>query len=175
MNNFPIEPENFRIIAQKAVSGFVNKQYSKYFSSEDIEDMVSEMTLRMWRAKESFDAEKGSVFQWVWTIAKNVVKSSALAKHNRADISIAFEDGDVRDDCPYSGYRGYEFGADREILFEETQMGLIDKLKSERDRLFFCWKMEGLESKEIAERAGISVDAVYMIMFHLKQKLQSAA
>ena len=175
MSNFPIAPEQFRITAQKAVRGYVKKQYPKYFSSEDIEDMVSEVTLKMWRAKESFDAEKGNVSQWVWAIAKNVVKSSARAKHNRTDISIAFENGDIQDNCPYSGYRGYEFGADRDILFDETQMGLIDKLKSERDRLFLGWKIEGLDPKEMAERAGISVHAVYMVLFHLKQKLQSAA
>ena len=98
-----------------------------------------------------------------------------MAKHNRADISLAFEEGDIQDNCPYSTYRGYEFGADKDILFEETQESLFDKLKSERDKLFLCWKIEGLDSKEMAERAGISVDAVYMVMFHLKQRLQSAA
>ena len=153
----------------------MKKQYSKYFTNEDIEDMVSDVTLRMWRAKDSFDAEKGDVFQWVWTIAKNVVRTSALAKHNRTDISLAFEEGEIQDNCPYSTYRGYEFGADNDIIFEETQESLFDKLKSERDKLFLCWKIEGLDSKEMAERAGISVDAVYMVMFHLKQRLQSAA
>ena len=175
MNSFPIASEKFRNVASKAVSSYVKKQYSKYFTNEDIEDMVLDVTLRMWRAKDSFDAEKGDIFQWVWTIAKNVVRTSALAKHNRADISLAFEEGDIQDNCPYSTYRGYEFGADKDILFEETQESLFDKLKSERDKLFLCWKIEGLDSKEMAERAGISVEAVYMVMFHLKQRLQSAA
>ena len=118
MNSFPIASEKFRNVASKAVSSYVKKQYSKYFTNEDIEDMVSDVTLRMWRAKDSFDAEKGDIFQWVWAIAKNVVRTSALAKHNRADISLAFEEGDIQDNCPYSTYRGYEFGADKDILFE---------------------------------------------------------
>ena len=175
MNNFPIAPKMYRNIAQKAVIGYVRKQYPKYFSHEDMEDMVSEVTLRMWRAKDSFDAEKGDVFQWVWTIAKNVVRTQALAKHNRTDISLSFEDGDIQDNCPYSTYRGDEFGADKDILFDEMQECLFDKLKSDRDKLFLCWKIEGLDSKEMAERAGISVEAVYMVMFHLKQKLKDAA
>ena len=175
MNSFPIASEKFRNVASKAVSSYVKIQYSKYFTNEDIEDMVSDVTLRMWRAKDSFDAEKGDIFQWVWAIAKNVVRTSALAKHNRADISLAFEEGDIQDNCPYSTYRGYEFGADKDILFEETQESLFDKLKSGRDKLFLCWKIEGLDSKEMAERAGISVEAVHMVMFHLKQRLQSAA
>jgi len=175
MKGFPIAPEEYRSVASKAVSNYVKKQYSKYFTNEDIEDMVSDVTLRMWRAKDSFDTEKGDVFQWVWTIAKNVVRTAALAKHNRTDISLAFEEGDIQDNCPYSKYRGYDFGADNEIIFEETQKSLFDKLKSERDKMFLSWKIEGLDSKEMAERAGISVDAVYMVMFHLKQRLQSAA
>ena len=76
MKRFPIAPEQYRNVASKAVSSYVKKQYSKYFTNEDIEDMVSDVTLRMWRAKDSFDAEKGDVFQWVWSIAKNVVWQS---------------------------------------------------------------------------------------------------
>lgn len=172
MNSFPIAPEKIRNVAQKAVYSYVKKQYSKYFSNEDIEDMVSDVTSRMWYAKDSFDSEKGEVYPWAWTIAKNVVKTSALAKHNRADISLAFEEGEIQDNCPYSTYRGYEYGADNDIIFEETREHLFDKLKSERDRLFLCWKIEGLDSKEMAERAGIPVETVYMVMFHLKKRLQ---
>lgn len=175
MNSFPIAPEKFRNVASKAVSSYVKKQYPKYFANDDIEDMVSDVTLRMWRAKDSFDAEKGDVFQWVWTIAKNVVRTSALAKHNRADISLAFEDGDIKDNCPYSTYRGYEFGADKDIIFEETQESLFDKMKSERDKLFLSWKIEGLEPEEMAERAGISTKAVYVVMHRLRKRVQPAA
>ena len=175
MNNFPITPDKFRNIAQKAVSAYVRKQYSKFFSEQDIEDMVSDVILRMWRGKDSYDTEKGDLFQWVWTIAKNVVRTCALSKHNREEISFSFENGEIQDDCPYSTYRGYEFGADREILFEEAQECLFDKLNSERDKLFLCWKLQDLDPKEMAERAGISVDAVYMVMFHLKQRLLRAA
>ena len=62
MNSFPIAPEKYRNVASKAVSSYVKKQYSKYFTNEDIEDMVSDVTLRMWRAKDSFDTEKGMSF-----------------------------------------------------------------------------------------------------------------
>lgn len=136
MNSFPIAPEKFRNIAQKAVSSYVKKQYSKYFTVEDIEDMVSDVTLRMWRAKDSFDAEKGDVRQWVWAFARNVVRTCALAKHNRTDISLAFEDGVFQDNCPYSTYRGHEFGADKGIIFKEAQESLFGRLKSERDKRF---------------------------------------
>ncbi len=46
MNSFPIAPEKFKNVASKAVSSYVKKQYSKYFTNEDIEDMVSDVTLR---------------------------------------------------------------------------------------------------------------------------------
>ena len=174
-DNFPIAPEKFRNAAYKAVAGYVRKQYSKYFTVEDIEDMVSEVTMRMWRAKDSFDSEISDVSHWVWTIAKNVVKSTALAKHNRTEISNGFEDGEIQDNCPYSMYRGYDFGADKDLLYEEAQQCLFDKLQSDRDKMFLCWKLDGLDSKEMAERAGISVDAVYMIMFHLRQRLLPAS
>ena len=174
-NTFPITPSKYRDFASKAVSCFVKKQYSKFFSVEDIEDMTSEVTLRMWRARDSFDPSKGDFFHWVWTIAKNVVLSSALSKHNREDISGSFEDGEVKDDTSYSIFRGFEFGADKEVLLEEAEASLFSKLRSERDRKLLRWKLEGFEPQEIAKMTGLSVPAVYVAFYHLRQRLSAAA
>ena len=59
MTTFPIAPNEFIIYAQNAVYAFVGKQFPKFFSKQEIEDMVGEVVMRMWRAQGSFDPEKG--------------------------------------------------------------------------------------------------------------------
>ena len=174
-NRIPINPTQFRNQATKAVLGYIRKQYSKFFSEEEMEEMISEVVLRMWRARDSYDSGKGTLSTWVGIIAKNVVRSAAEAKANRSSISGEFEDGEIQDNCTYSLYRSQDFAADRELLFEEMQERLFSKLKSDRYQRFLAWKIEGLDASEMAEREGITVEAVYMVLFHLKQRLLQAA
>lgn len=172
---FPIKPCEFRAQAAKAVLGFVNKKFPKYFSVEEKEDIISDVVLRMWRAQDRFDESKGSISTWVGTIAKNVVRSAAAAKCCRADISNEFEDGEILDNCEYSNFRGNEFAADRDIMFEEFQEGIFGSLKSERDQRFLAWQIDGLDAKEMAEREGISIGNVYVVLHHMRQRLRNVA
>ena len=176
VEQFPIKPSQFRQLAAKAVLGYVNKQFSKYFTEEDKEDIISEVVLRMWRAKDSFDSSKGNLATWVGTIARNAVKSMAAAKSSRKDISWLIEDNeeecDFYDEC---GYRCYEFATDRDLLLEEHKKCLFDSLRSERDRRFLKWQMEGLDAEEMARKEGISKSNVHMILFHMRHRLKLAS
>lgn len=173
-NNFPIKPEQFRAYAEKAVNGYI-KRFSKLFSPDDREDIISEVVMRMWRARDSFSTDKGAFSTWVGTIARNTVFSFAKSKKDREDISNDFEDGEILDNCEYSWYRSDEFAADRELLSEEFQEGLFGKLRSERDQRFLAWQIEGLEAKEMAKREGVSLENVYLILFHMRERLRRAA
>lgn len=174
-DTFPIKPCEFRSQAAKAVLGFVNKKFPKYFSEEEKEDIISDVVFRMWRSMDLYDSSKGSLSTWIGTIAMNMVKSAAMAKKCRMGISGEFKDGEILDNSSYSTFRGNEFAADRDILFEEFQEGLFDSLKSERDQRFLAWQIDGLDAKEMAEREGISVGNVYVVLHHMRQRLRSAA
>ena len=166
----PIPVTQFRPIAAKAVNGYVHKQFNQYFSREEIEDMISEVVLRMWRARDSFQEEKGGLPTWVGTIARNVVKSTAKSKSKRSDIS------DSMDDEVASVVRARkEFDADAHLLKEEARDRLFARLKSERDKRFLTWRLEGYDADEIAEKEGISVKKVYMALFHMRERLRPAA
>ena len=174
-NVFPLTPNQFRNFATKAVLGYIKNQFSHFFVKEEIEDIISEVVLRMWRGKEAFNAEKGSLATWVGTIAMNTVRTAAMAKGNRSVISDRFENGEIPDNCRYGTYRGDEFNADREMMYDEFLEGFFSKLKSERDKRFLVWQIEGLDAEEIAEREGITVNNVYMVIFHLRKRLLKAS
>lgn len=166
----PIPVTQFRPIAAKAVNGYVYKQFNRYFSREEIEDMVSEVVLRMWKARDSYQEEKGGLPAWVGTIARNVVKSTAKFKCKRSDISESMDDEVV------SFIRAQkEFDTDAHLLKDEARDRLFARLKSERDKRFLTWRLEGYDADEIAEKEGISVQKVYMALFHMRERLRPAA
>ena len=101
--------------------------------------------------------------------------SAAEAKWHRIDISAEFEGGEILDNCPYSTYRGYEFAPDRELLLGELKAELLSSLRSERDRRFLTWKFEDLDADEMARREGISLKNVYMVLFHMRERLRRVA
>ena len=174
-STFPIQPSQYNDYASKAVRGFVRKRFTHFFTEQDTEDIISEVVLRMWRGRESFDPEKGTLSTWIGTIARNAVLSAAEAKWHRADISAELDDGVIPDSCPYSTFRGYEFAPDRELLLGELMEGLFSRLRSERDRRFLAWKLEDLDADEMARREGISLENVYMVLFHMRERLRRAA
>ena len=166
----PIPVSQFWPYAAKAVNSYVHNHFNRYFSHEEIEDMVSEVVMKMWRARDSFQEEKGGLSSWVGTIARNVVKSTAKSKWKRSAISESMEDEVV------SVIRAQkEFDTDAHLLKEEARDRLFARLNSERDKRFLTWQLEGYDANEIAEKEGISVQKVYMALFHMRERLRPAA
>ncbi len=174
-NGLPISPEQFRQYASKAVHGFVDKQFPKYFYQYEMEDMVSDVVLKIWRARESYDPAKGAYSTWVGTIARNVVRSEARAKSCRENISCKFDRDIVLDESEYGLYRSGEMSADGEFIAEEMHRAFYSRLVSERDRRFLAWQIEGLDAGEMAKREGITVNNVHIILCRMKRRLRSVA
>lgn len=171
MSKLSIEPKNFRTEAAKAVRSYANKHFAGFFSAEETEDLISDVVTRMWSAKESFDPDKGKEFSWIWTISKNVVKDAVDAKTKRALISGAMDEAAVYKMETMVGTDE----ADSELLRDEYTEDLLGRLKQERDKRILLCLMQDMEYEEIARREGLSVHAVYMAVYHLRQRLGNSA
>ena len=162
-------------LANKVVRGFINKSFPRFFSEEDICDLVQDTLVRMWERRDSYDPERGTTFAWAWTIAKNKVLDAATAKARRKGVFTTFDDGEIPTDCtPYMSDEG-DNAADRELLYNDFVDTLYDSLKSDRDRVLFVSMMDEEEPKETAKRLGIPVSAVYMARHHLRERLKNVA
>lgn len=162
-----IHPKDYWSMAAKAVKGYVGRKFATYFTDVEVEDLVAEVVTRMWARKESFDPAKGEAFPWIWTIAKNAVNDAAKAKHNRENVG-----GDWNEDADKKAEKLYDdYGADTGLLVDETMEDLLGRLRQERDRRILLYLAQELEYEEIAKREGLSVRAVYMAVFHLRQRL----
>ena len=169
-NNLPLRDTEYQEMATKAVYGYANKKFKGFFTKEDLEDLVSEVMMKMWKGRNSYDPAKGDPFQWVWTIAKNAVKDAAQKKANRG---CQFEEKDEEKDWDCQTVSPDM--ADDELLREEFVDGLFNKLGQDRDKRLLLYLTEEMEYEEIAKREGMSIRAVYMAVFHLRQRLKNAA
>lgn len=166
-----LHPDDYLPAAAKAVRSYVSQKFDGFFSDADIEDLVSEVALRMWHGRASFDPAKGKEFTWIWTIARNAVNDAALAKHNRENIG-----GRWSDDVDKAAKRMVgDFRTDGELLRDELIGEMYGRLRQERDRRLLLYLAEDMEYEEIARRESLTLRATYMAIYHLRQRIDKAA
>ena len=171
INMLTIREQDYLSAAAKAVRGYVSQKFAGFFSNADIEDLVSEVALRMWQGRASFDPEKGKESSWIWTIAKNIVCDAAMAKRKRENIGGCWND----DVDKAAKHMAGDDSADGELLLNERIENLYGRLRQERDRRLLLYLAEEMEYEEIARREGLSIQATYMAVYHLRQRLDNAA
>ena len=146
-----IDPKDYWTTATKAVMSYVSKKFAGFFTEADKQDIVADVVTRMWRAQESYDPTKGEEFTWIWTIAKNAVNDAANDKRKRENIGGCWDD--------------------RDEFVEE----LHNRLRQERDKRILLYLAQDLDYEEIAEREGLTKQAAYMAVFHVRQRLDNHA
>lgn len=174
-NVSPIQAEQIRPLAETAVQGYLRRQFPAFFSEEEQQDLVSDTVLRIWRSRDSYDPARGALTTWVGIIAKNVVRTAALAKTNRSVISARLDDGAPDGGVGTPHERTREWSADADLIAEETLDGFFKALGNERDRRFLAWQLDELEPSEMAKREGISEQNVHTIICRMRRKLRNAA
>lgn len=154
--------------ASTAVSCYVHAVFPKLFTKEDIEDLTALVVEKLWKHSDTYDPDKASFATWTGTIARNTVYSEAKAKKRRIDTAYPFDNGSSPDEYTYSSYYGYAHEADAELIAEQTRQEMFNRLHTERDQRIFKWTVQGLTSKEIAEREGIPVKVAYTAVSRMK-------
>ena len=85
-----ISEKDYRPLAERAVLAFTRKVFAGFFSKDDIDDLISEVVLRMWAKRERYDENRGAVSAWVNKTARNIVLDAAKReKRSRSLFSSA--------------------------------------------------------------------------------------
>jgi len=58
-------------------TAFTRNVFAGFFSEDDIDDLISEVVLRIWAKRERYDENRGTVNAWVNGIARNIVLDAA--------------------------------------------------------------------------------------------------
>ena len=148
--------------ATKSVQCFVYSQFKGFFSAVEVEDIISIVIEKMLKAIDRYDPQKGKLSTWANTIALNTVKSEAAKKK----VRNTFIEAKTRIDSCY---------ADQDLECQDLKKELFLKCRNSRDQRILQWKIDGMEPEEMAQREGITINNVYIILHHLRKRLCTAA
>lgn len=174
-NNFPIAASQYRSFAARAVNNYIGKFFRGYFTEVEVEDIISDTVLRMWRARGRYDSSKGELTLWVWIIARNVVLNTAKAKAVRGGKRVEFEGDDLPSEKDYATLVGVAPSADRDVMGREFHQGLYDSLSTDREKRYLGGLILGLKASEMAEREDVSLNGAYTAVHTVRKRLQAAA
>ena len=157
-------PAELRPMATKAVVSYIGKCFAGRFTQEDIEDIVSDVVMKAWDKRGSYDPVKGTLFSWIWKIGRNTVLDAVAAKERRRGIMVDIDAVSAR------AILSAEH-ADDELIRDDIETGFLERLKSERDRRIYDYLQLDLSDKDIAKREGITDNAAALAVYHLRKKL----
>ena len=160
----PIDSCEIINCATKAVQCYVNCFFKGFFSAVEVEDLISLVIEKMLNALDKYDPEKGKLSTWASTIAKNTVNSEAGKKKVRNSF-IESTGLSMGESCY----------ADQDLECQDLKREFFLKCRNSRDQRILQWKIDGMEPEEMAQREGITLNSVYIILCHLRKRQRTAA
>ena len=161
--------------ARKAVYGYVKKVFPDFFRLEDVDDMVSDVMVKALDAAVPYNPERGSLFSWVWIIAKHVVLTSVEKRKRERGRFVSLDRLQYAAPDYLDARRGYGLPADSQLIADETDEMLYGSLTTPRERLIYRWLEEDLSYDEIAKRLEISKRTAYTAVCRMREKINPAA
>ena len=167
----PFNPAECWPLATKVVANFVRKNYRGMFTAQDVEDIAADVVTKMWKARATFNPEKGTLHAWVWRIAQRAVLDAVNAWAKRLGISGDFEK------VPGGTYAlpTPNYAVDDELICDDRIEYYLSELKNERERRFLLYLADKLTTDEIMAREGLTPNQVHMAVYHRRQHLKELA
>ena len=175
-----------------AVYRLLNERFSgcrKYFSQEDINDIVSDTVFKACRSFHCFNPDKAQLSTWISRIALNCVKDAIAASIRRQPISCSIFTENPQDGSEYNveeyfdKQRGFipeiramfsEYDAEKELEQKEFEQQ-VDSARSElseKNQRFANWLVQGYSPREIAEMEGCTPNAASKRAFDIRKALK---
>ncbi len=133
---------------------------SKISNSWDVEELTSEIFLKICKNKDTFDSSKAARSTWVYTIARNTVIDYLRTKKYEQILPVEIED---------------KHEIDESILKNEMLELLADALEEldERSRMIIIQHYYNeISLKELAQKLGMSYSNIKIIHHKALQKMK---
>ncbi len=130
-------------------------------SHEDIEEIVSDVFIALWKNAEYIDLEKGSIRSYIGAIAKNLAKKKL--KKQTSYVSI--------EDIEIPGENNTEISFDKNN-FSEFLWKSVMSLGEPDSEIFIRYYKYGEKIKDISKITGINISTVKTKLSRGKQKLK---
>lgn len=155
---------NIELVMQDFVNYIykVIKNASNNLSTEDIEEITSDVFLTVWNNREKLDIEK-ELSPYIAGITKNLIKKKYRSNKTYENI----EDYEEK----LIGIEGIDLYSEKdeqnEVIIKE-----LEKLKEEDKKIFMMFYYENKKIKEISSILSISQSKVKMKLHRIRKKLK---
>jgi RNA polymerase sigma-70 factor (ECF subfamily) len=118
----------------------------------DLDDLLQEAYLKIWKNAASFDSRRASPITWMCTIMRNTTIDALRLKHVATadlDEALSVPDADGRDADPFD----YDF-------VQPIAAGVLEKLPWDRRHLLSLAYLEGESRLSLSRRYGVPVGTI---------------
>lgn len=70
------------------VLGLLRKEFTKVLDLQEIDDAVSQASVRAWRSSNRYDPERGTLGAWLYVIARNCARRMLEAKRRHVTLTL---------------------------------------------------------------------------------------
>lgn len=141
----------FELLYNQYKSKIFNFIRKSIYSQAETEDLVQNLFINIWEAKENLDPEK-SFSSYLFTSAKNMIFNHIRKAINAETYKRELISKEEFNETTF-----------KQVVFSELEQKynkLIDELPPKRKEIFILAKKEGLSYKKIAEKLNISENTV---------------
>ena len=170
-----ISEKDYRPLAERAVLAFTRNVFAGFFSKDDIDDLISEVVLRMWAKRERYDENRGTVNAWVNKIARNIVLDAAKReKRSRSLFSSATleegldDEGNVVGIVPVASDE-----TDAQAIAHDTERALRAAVSNGRDGRLLNGLILGYDAAELAAAENVETPVIHTAVCRLRGRLRS--
>ncbi len=121
-------------------------------SREDVEELLQELFLRVWKNREQIDAER-PIRAYLYKIAENLVYDRLRKAAREKQLAVDYFANLVE---AYSHIEEGVFDQETKAFLQEA----IDQLPAQRKRVFELCKIEGRSYEEVSQMLAISIATV---------------
>lgn len=133
-------------------------------NAEDMEDCLSEVSMRVWDKIEQYDSERGSLASWITAVTRNT------ALNHKRDFTHCQSSDEINENTPSP-----EPSPEDDVIRQERQIAVKRALKqlSSKEQILFYRKYYYLQSTaQIASEMGMTERAVEGKLYRLKKRLR---
>lgn len=171
-----IDEREYQPLANHAVRYYTGRVFARFFSEDDIKDLVEEVVLRMWSGRDRYDESRGTVSAWVGTISRNVVLDAVKREKRRRSlfnpaplVEQSDEEGDVVGFVPVASDE-----TDAETVARDTERVFRESVPSGRKARLLDGLIQGCDASEMAAAENVSTAAIYTAVCNLRKQLKVA-
>lgn len=145
--------EVFHYFAPK-LKAFLQLGYEGSINSEQAEDLLQEVMVKVWRKASSYQAGKAKVSTWLYTIARNT-RIDALRRKSALDSSVSTDDIWYEPESTETPFLSLQQQRTKQFVAEQLQ-----HLHEDQRQVLFKVYMEGKSHSEIAQDLDIPLGTV---------------